>query len=71
MIANLMKKSYLNFNRDSVNDEMIVDQLKEMSNNELEFADDFKFQHTNDILSSSPRRTNKQNKGRSKRKWKK
>lgn len=70
MIANLMKKSYLNYNRDSVNDEMIVDQLKGMSNNELELPEDFKFQHTNDILSSSPKR-NKQSKSRGKRKWKK
>ena len=52
MIANLMKRSYLAYNRDSVNEEMIVDQLKEMSNGELQLAKDFRFQHTNDILNS-------------------
>ncbi|MEQ9188023.1 MAG: DUF4290 domain-containing protein [Cryomorphaceae bacterium] len=74
MIANLMKRSYLNYNRDSVNEEMIIDQLKEMSNGELKLADDFKFQHTNDILASSPRRSTKssgKSGGGKKRKWKK
>jgi len=70
MIANMMKRNYLNFNRDSVNDEMIVEQLKEMSNGELVLDEDFKFQHTNDILGSNSRKS-KSNKGRSKRKWKK
>lgn len=52
MIANLMKRSYLAYNRDSVNEEMIVDQLKEMSNGELKLDDNFRFQHTNDILNN-------------------
>jgi hypothetical protein len=75
VIANLMKKSYLNYNRDSVNDEMLADQLKKMSEGELELDPSFRFQHTNDILSknkkptsSNPRSTNKP---RGKRKWKK
>jgi len=73
MIANLMKRSYLNYNRDSVNEEMIIDQLKEMSKGELKLADDFKFQHTNDILASSPKRPVKSSSkgGGKKRKWKK
>lgn len=74
MIANLMKKSYLNFNRDSVNEEMIVDQLTEMSGGKLTLDPEFKFQHTNDILSKS-RQHNKgggrQNKNRKNRKRKK
>ncbi|GAB5538602.1 MAG: hypothetical protein Salg2KO_07050 [Salibacteraceae bacterium] len=72
-IANLMKRSYLNFNRDSVNDEMIVEQLTAMSGGKLKLDEGFKFQHTNDILKDSPRRSNSNNKGkgRGKRKWKK
>ena len=72
-IANLMKRSYLNFNRDSVNDEMIVDQLSSMSNGKLTLDPEFRFTHTNDILKDSPRRSNNtgKSKGRSKRKWKK
>lgn len=75
MIANLMKKSYLNYNRDSVNDEMLADQLKKMSEGELVLDPSFRFQHTNDILSKNKKSTNSNprstNKSRGKRKWKK
>lgn len=74
MIANLMKKSYLNYNRDSVNDEMLADQLSKMSNGELTLDEDFRFHHTNDILSKNKKNNSNQrlNKGRNqKRKWKK
>lgn len=72
LIANLMKRSYLNYNRDSVNEEMIIDQLKEMSGGQLKLDDNFRFHHTNDILGSQPKATGKSSsKSRSKRKWKK
>ena len=38
-IANLMKRSYLTWNRDSVNDEVILKQLAELSKGELVLAD--------------------------------
>jgi hypothetical protein len=38
-IANLMKRSYLNWNRDSVNDEVILKQLEELSKGQLKLAD--------------------------------
>jgi len=38
-IANLMKRSYLNWNRDSVNDEVILKQLEELSKGHLKLAD--------------------------------
>jgi len=38
-IANLMKRSYLTWNRDSVNDEVILKQLDELSKGELKLAD--------------------------------
>lgn len=63
LIGNLMKRSYLSYNRDSVNEQMIVDQLKEMSGGELALDETFKFQHTNDILASLPSRNNNNNKG--------
>jgi len=34
-IANLMKRSYLNWNRDSVNDEVIINQLTELSKGDI------------------------------------
>lgn len=78
MIANLMKKSYLNYNRDSVNEEMIVDQLTDMSKGRLTLDPEFRFHHTNDILSKSRKQNNnapRQGGGgagkKNKRKWKK
>lgn len=38
-IANLMKRSYLTWNRDSVNDEVILKQLHELSKGQLKLAD--------------------------------
>lgn len=38
-IANLMKRSYLTWNRDSVNDEVIVKQLEELSKGQLKLED--------------------------------
>lgn len=50
IIANMMKKAYLNHNRDSVNDEMIKDQLKDLSRGELQFKEGHKLSSTNEIL---------------------
>ena len=38
-IANHMKKCYLNWNKDSVEDAVIFDHLKELSNGEIDLAD--------------------------------
>ncbi|PKP51156.1 MAG: DUF4290 domain-containing protein [Bacteroidetes bacterium HGW-Bacteroidetes-12] len=50
IIANLMKKTYLSFNRDSVNDELIISDLKMLSKNRLQLEDDFQFISTDNIL---------------------
>ena len=48
-IANLLKTSYLQWNRDSVNDSLIIKQLEELSNGKLTvFSDDLR--ETNDIV---------------------
>lgn len=49
-IANHMKKSYLNWNRDSVNDELIIEHLKVLSKDQLQLTDDMRLNNTNDIL---------------------
>jgi hypothetical protein len=49
-IANHLKKSYLTWNRDSVNDELITDHLAELSDNKLELAEDEQLNKTNEIL---------------------
>ena len=50
IIANMMKKAYLTWNRDSVNDEVIAAQLKEMSNGKLELKDLTKLISTKEVL---------------------
>jgi hypothetical protein len=49
-IANHLKKSYLNWNRDSVNDDLIFEHFKELSGEKLVLDNDFKLNETNDIL---------------------
>lgn len=50
-IANHLKKSYLNWNRDSVNDELIVEHLNVLSDGKLALKEDDRLFATNDILS--------------------
>ena len=50
VIANLLKRSYLNWNRDSVNDEVIIAHLEELSEGKLKVDKDFRLSHTSDIL---------------------
>jgi hypothetical protein len=50
LLANLMKRHYLNWNRDSVNDEVIVGHLKELSGGRLKLKDDFVLRHTSEFV---------------------
>lgn len=56
VIANLMKKSYLNWNRDSVNDQVIFDHLDELSGGELKTKEGFELNQTHEILTQSKRK---------------
>ena len=49
-IANHMKKSYLNWNRESVDDDLIVNHLVTLSKNRIELAEDTKLNSTGEIL---------------------
>ena len=49
-IANHLKKTYLTWNRDSVNDEVIYGHLDELSGGKLKLSDETQLQHTSDIL---------------------
>ena len=53
VIANFMKMSYLNYNRDSVSDELILEFLDELSDNKLKPGENFRFYHTNEILQAN------------------
>jgi hypothetical protein len=55
-IANHLKKSYLNWNRDSVNDNLIFEHFKELSDGKLVLDDEFKLNETNDILARNKKK---------------
>ncbi|MDP2424102.1 MAG: DUF4290 domain-containing protein [Bacteroidales bacterium] len=49
-IANHMKKSYLNWNRDSVTDEVIAEDLQKLSSGKLKLSDSTRLHETSEIL---------------------
>lgn len=51
-LANLMKRDYLSWNRDSVADETIYQHLSELSGGKLKVGKDFILKNTNDILAT-------------------
>jgi len=56
-LANMMKKAYLSWNRDSVNDELIKDHLADMSNGELIITENHKLSSTSEILGNTGQRS--------------
>lgn len=61
-IANMMKKAYLNWNRDSVNDSVIIKHLHEISNGELTLDENFVLDETSDILAKNNNNTKRRKK---------
>ena len=55
-LANHLKKSYLTWSKDSVDDEKIFKDLEELSNGKLKPDKDLKLHNTNDILAANQRR---------------
>ena len=53
-IANLMKRSYLTWNRDSVNDEVILKQLEELSKGQLRLTDASLLRSTQTLVPRPP-----------------
>lgn len=49
LIANHLKKSYVNWNKDSVTDDVIFKQFKEMTNNELVIDEGIVLTHANEL----------------------
>ena len=66
MIANSMKKSYLTWNRDSVTDDVIIEQLKELSKGQLKLDPTTKLVQASDIpvVRQQQNNNNKNNKNR-------
>ena len=59
-IANLMKRSYLSWNRDSVNDEVILKQLDELSKGQLKLADPSALRSTQTFVPRTPATNNRE-----------
>ncbi len=55
-IANHLKKSYLNWNRESVDDSLIFEHLEALSNGKLQLKDELRLNTTNDILSRNKKK---------------
>lgn len=66
-IANLMKKSYLVWNRNTVDDNVILKELELLSNGNLKVSETFRMANTYDILARTrnmnPARTDDNNRG--------
>lgn len=56
ILANHMKKTYLLWNRDSVTDDIIFNDIKKLSNNQLTTPEGLKLTETKDIIVNKPRR---------------
>lgn len=73
-IANFMKMSYLSWNRDSVDDQQIIEQLRILSEGQLHLKDNTQLELTSDILAKTARKPmplknnkNRQNKRRNRK----
>jgi hypothetical protein len=74
-IANFMKLSYLSWNRDSVDDHQIVEQLRILSDGQLKLSENIQLENTNDMLakiarfapSQKGKNKNRQNKRRNRK----
>ena len=49
-----MKRSYLTWNRESVEDELITNQLTELSDGTVKIPEDFEIDSTNELLKARP-----------------
>lgn len=70
-IANQMKRLYLKFNRDTVDDTVIISQLKDLSQGRLVLPDDFELIPAKELLtgiSQQPSKTAKKKKKKKKKK---
>lgn len=70
-IANQMKKSYLMWNRDTVEDSLIVQHLSEISNNKIKLPENFQLKRSSELIGQqqmNKRKSNSQGQQRKKRK---
>lgn len=70
-IAHTMKRQYLQWNRDTVDDTLIVEQLDELSGGRLHLPDDFQFHDSKELLEAIASAQPKNGEGKKKKKKKK
>lgn len=71
-IAQTMKRQYLQWNRDTVDDDLITEQLRELSDGRLQLPEDFHYTDTKELLSAiNNTQGNKPDNGGKKKKKKK
>jgi len=56
LIANHMKKCYLTWNRETVNDDIIFDDLRKLSDGKIVIENDIKLSDTRDILAKNKKK---------------
>lgn len=69
LVANLMKKQYLTWNRNTVHDDMIIDQMRDMSDGKLWLDHGTELISTNEVVGNT--NTRSRHKGKSKSSGKK
>lgn len=68
MVANMMKRAYLNYNRDSVNDDMIKEQLLKLSDGKMQLPENYRLISTHEVISTiRPNQPNQQSKSKKKK----
>lgn len=63
-LANVMKRAYLNWNRDSVEDRVIKKDLREMSGGKIMVPVEVELMHAKDLIDPALKQQNNQNRGR-------
>jgi predicted solute-binding protein len=53
-IANMMKKNFLLYNRETVDDELIHKHLEELSNGELKIRDEYQLKSSGSLVGKKP-----------------
>ena len=56
VIANHMKKSYLTWNRDAVDDKVIIMDMNTLSKGQIKLDDSYKLEETKDILNKGKKK---------------
>jgi len=63
-VANIMKRSYLNWNRDSVENRVIIKNLRDMSDGKINLPEDTELAHSRDLIDTTQQPSNTQNRQR-------